>query len=73
MGICAFGDLFQYKVEKLLGDIERVKIYLDDILILSKDIFENHIEQPRIIFGRMCAAGLKVNGPKCSFGLKEIP
>ena len=26
-----------------------------------------------IIFGRLCAAGLKVNAPKCSFGLKEIP
>ena len=21
----------------------------------------------------MCAAGLKVNAPKCSFGLKDIP
>ena len=26
-----------------------------------------------IIFGRLCAAGLEVNAPKCSFGLKEIP
>ena len=26
-----------------------------------------------MIFGRLHAAGLKVNAPKCSFGLKEIP
>ena len=27
----------------------------------------------RIIFGRLCASGLKVNAPKCSFGLNGIP
>ena len=32
-----------------------------------------HIEQLRTIFGRLHDAGLKVNDPKCSFGLKEIP
>ena len=26
-----------------------------------------------IILGRLCAAVLKVNAPKCSFGLKETP
>ena len=27
----------------------------------------------KIIFGRLCAAVLKVNAPKCSFWLKDIP
>ena len=31
------------------------------------------MDQHRIIFVRLRAAGLKVNAPKCSFGLKEIP
>ena len=35
--------------------------------------FEKHIYQLRIIFGRLRAAGLKCNAPKCSFGLKDIP
>ena len=35
-------------------------------------MFYNFIEQPRIIFGGLSAAGLKVNAPKLSFGLKEI-
>ena len=67
-----WGDIFQSKVDGLLGDIEGVKIYIDYILVLSKDILKNHIEQLRIIFGRLSAASLKVNAPKCSFGLKEI-
>ena len=73
MGMCASGDILQAKVDKLLGDIEGVKTYIDDILVLGKDGFENHIEKLIIIFGRMRAAGLKVNAPKCSLRLKEIP
>ena len=48
-------------------------MYIDDILVLSNYGFENHIEQLIIIFGRLSAAGLKVDAPKRSFGLKDIP
>ena len=37
MGICDSGDIFKTKVENLLSDIEGIKVYIDDILILSKD------------------------------------
>ena len=73
MGMYNLEDIFQDKVDKLLGDIEGVKTYIDDILVLSKDRFEKHIDQLRIIFGRLRASGLKINEPKCSFLLKEIP
>ena len=43
MGMCASGDIFQSEVDKLLGDIEGVKTYIDDILVLGKDRFEKHI------------------------------
>ena len=72
MGMCSSGDIFQSKVDKLLGDIEGVKTYIDDTLVLSKDIFENHMDQMRIIFGRLRAVGWKVNVHKCSFGLKDV-
>ena len=41
MGMCASGDIFQAKVDKLLGDMEGVKTYIDDILVLSKDLFKS--------------------------------
>ena len=63
-GMCASGDILQAKVEELIGDIEGVKMYIDDILVLRKDCFTKHMEQLRIIFGRLRAAGLKVNAPK---------
>ena len=73
MVMCASGDIFQAKVDEIIGDIKGVKMYIDDILVLGQDIFENHIYQLRIIFRRMSAAGLKVNVTKCSFGSKNIP
>ena len=72
MGMCAYGDIFQANVDELLGDIEGVKTYIDDILILGKDNSKDHIEHLRIIFSRLCASGLKVNTPRCSFRLKDI-
>ena len=39
MGMCTSGDIFQYKVDKLLGDTEGVKMNINDIIILSKDCF----------------------------------
>ena len=73
MGMCALGNIYQSKVDKLLCDIRGVKTYIDDIIVLSKDLFKNNINQLRIIFGRLRDTGLKDNSAKCSFGVKEIP
>ena len=73
MVMCSPGYIFQSKLDKLLGYIKGVKTYIDDIIILSKDLFKNHIEQLRIIFCILCAAGSKVNAPNCSFWLKDVP
>ena len=73
MGICTSGDIFQDKVNELLVDIEGVKTYINDILVLSKGCFVNHIEQLRMIFETLRVSGLKFNAPKCSFLLKYIP
>ena len=70
MGMCILGNKFQAKVERLLGDIKGVKTYIDDILVLSKYCFKNHINQIMIILSRLRAAGFKVNAPRCCFGLK---
>ena len=36
MGMCASVDIFQSKVDKLLGDIDGVKTYINDIIVLRK-------------------------------------
>ena len=64
MGMCALGDILQAKLDKLLGDIEGVKIDIDDILVLRRYFFKMYIYQWMTIFGRLRAAGLKDNAPK---------
>ena len=39
MGMCASKDIFQDKADKLLGYIEGIKTYIDDIFVSSKDKF----------------------------------
>ena len=72
MGMCSLGDIFQDKVNKLLGDVEAVKTYIDDILVLSKESFYKHTEKLRIIYGKLNAKYLKLNALKCSFVLNYI-
>ena len=36
MGMCASGDIFQSKLDELIGDIKGVKMYIRDIIVLSK-------------------------------------
>ena len=66
------GYIFQSKVDEILGDIEGIKTYINDIIVLSNNCFKDHTEKRRIIFGRLRAACLNVNDCKCSFGLKDI-
>ena len=64
MGMCAAGDILQAKVDELLGDIKIVKTYIGDIIVLRKGCFTKHIDQLRIVFGRLRTEGLKVNAHK---------
>ena len=73
MGMVISGDVFQAKIYDLIGDIKGVRTYIDDILCIGKNSFAQHLTQLEEIFRRFQKAGLKVNAPKCSFGLKEIP
>ena len=39
MGLCASSDIFQAKVDDLPGDINGVKMYINNILVLVKESF----------------------------------
>ena len=73
MGMVISGDVFQSKMYNLIGDINGVRTYIDDILCIGKNSFAEHLKQLEEIFRRFLKAGLKVNATKCSFGLREIP
>ena len=71
--MCASGDIFQAKVDYILGDTEGIKTYKNDILVLSKESFSNHIDNLIVIFDRLRCIVLEINMTKWSFWLYYIP
>ena len=55
----------------ILGDLDFVEIYLDDITIHSRT-FKDHLKHVRIVFDRLKDANLKLNGEKCMWFAKVI-
>jgi hypothetical protein len=45
MGLCNSPDIFQEKMSELMEGLEFVRTYLDDLLCLTKDTFEDHLEK----------------------------
>ena len=72
MGVSCSPDIFQAKIYDLLGDIEGTRAYIDDILVIKRGTFSEHLEQLEEIFRRCQKTNLKLNADKCRFGLNEI-
>ena len=72
MGVSCSPDIFQAKINELLGDIEGICAYLDDLLLLSKGSWEDHLERLEEVFKRLRDKGLRVNPLKSYFGINEI-
>ena len=68
---CPFGltqapAYFQMLVSKVLEGLEFTFVYLDDILVFSKNM-EEHLQHVRILFERLRQADLKLTKRKCNF------
>ena len=72
MGLWVSGDIFQAKVNELLGGIQGVKEYMDDILVLNNELFEDHVEKTCVIFKRFKNAGLKFNSNNVDLVLRRL-
>ena len=72
MGVSCSPDIFQAKINELLGDIEGICAYLDDLLLLSKGSWEDHLERLEEVLQRLKQKGLRVNPLKSFFGINEI-
>ena len=74
MGIATSPDIFQKAMNDIFGDLDYVLVYLDDILILSKDedSFEDHLNKIKTVFSRLHKMGMKVNLLKTEFFKNEL-
>jgi len=53
MGIAGSPENFQGKMSQLMMALEYVKKYLDDLLVLSKSTFLDHLEKLRPVLIRL--------------------
>ncbi len=70
-GLKNSGAVFQRLMDEIFGDLDFVKVYLDDILIASENV-EMHSKHLEIVFQRLAENGLTINLDKCEFGKTEI-
>ena len=72
MGLCNSPDIFQEKMSELMDGLEFVRTYIDDLLVLTKGSFEDHLEKLERVLQRLRNAGLRVNGNKSFFARQEL-
>jgi RNase H-like domain found in reverse transcriptase/Reverse transcriptase (RNA-dependent DNA polymerase) len=72
MGLCNSPNIFQEKMSELFDGLEFVRTYIDDLLCLTKDSFEDQLEKLEQVLHRLLEAGLKVNGNKSFFTKTEL-
>ena len=65
-GLKNSAQAFQRLMNKVLGGMERVFVYLDDILVASQD-FSQHLADLKEVLRHLAAAGLCLNRKKCVF------
>ena len=71
-GICNGPDIFQEKMAELFDGFEYVRAYIDDLLVLTKGDFDDHLDKMEQVFIKLQEAGLKVNAPKSFFARDQV-
>jgi hypothetical protein len=71
---CLVPDVFQNVMSKLVQDMEYVKTYLDDLLILTNrnNSFKDHLLKLEMVLARLSNSGMKVNISKSKFFAEQI-
>jgi hypothetical protein len=72
MGIKIVPDVFQNVMSMLVQDMEYVKTYLDDLLIIKNSNFKDHLLKLEMVLARLSIAGMRVNISKSKFFAEHI-
>jgi hypothetical protein len=71
---CLYHDVFQNVMSKLVQDMESVKTYLDDLLILTNrdNSFKDHPLKLEMVLARISTVGMRLNISKSKFFAEQI-
>ena len=72
MGLCISPDIFQGKMSELFIGLDKVCVYIYNLLHVTKGSWTEHLNFLEDIFTRLQKAGLKVNAIKSCFGAHKF-
>jgi hypothetical protein len=64
MGIAGSLDIFQAKMMTLMESLEYVRAYIDDLLCISRESFDDHLNKLEEVLKQLREAGLKVKSQR---------
>ena len=72
MGLCNSLDILQEKINELFTDLDYIRAYIDDIIVLTKSTWEDHFVHLEQVSTQIIKAGIKVNANKTFFGKSKL-
>eukprot|EP00957_Ditylum_brightwellii_P087944 6697293-Ditylum_brightwellii.AAC.1 len=72
MGLCNNPNIFQEKMSEMFMGIKEVRVYIDDLLLITMGSWKNHLEKLDEVLDRSKCTGLKVNAQKSLFSSQEL-
>ncbi len=72
MGFGGSADIFQAQIMDLITSLKFVQAYMDNLLIITRGILDEHLQKLETVLTRLRDAGLKVNATKSLFCAHEI-
>ena len=70
-GLAKAGNTFHCMMDQVLTDLQFCFVYIDDILIISRDL-SSHINNLHMVFLQCRQHGLMIRLPKCEFAVSKI-
>ena len=72
LGVANSPDILQYKMKGLFHGFEFIHVYIDEILILTKGDWTDHVQNLELPLNKPKKKGLKCNIERSFFGKNEI-
>ena len=72
MGVCIEPDLFQEQTSTLMEDLEFVKFYLENFIIITSGSFKEHLAMVDEVMKQLQLDGFKLNIYKCKFAVSKV-
>ncbi len=72
MGFRCSANTFQSQMMDLMASLKFVRAYIDDLLIITREILDDHLRKMETVLTRLHDAGLKANVTKLLFYTHEI-